>query len=196
MDNREKMKQGYLYRDIGEGFPQQRLRCRQLVKAFNESEPNEEKQRDALLRELLPEVGKEVWIEPPVRFAYGNTHIGDYFYANFNLTIIDDVDVYIGDYVMIAPNVTISATGHPVHPDLRPHGEQFSFPIHIKDHVWIGAGVIILPGVTIGEGSVIGAGSIVTKDIPPYVVALGNPCRVFRKITDRDREYYFRDRKI
>lgn len=129
--------------------------------------------------------------------AYGKrTHIGNCFYANFNLVIVDDIDVWIGDHVMIAPNVTISVTGHPVHPELRKDGSQFSFPVRIGNDVWIGAGAVILPGVTIGDGAVIGAGSVVTHDIPPNVVAFGVPCRVRREITDRDREFYWKDLRV
>jgi galactoside O-acetyltransferase len=124
--------------------------------------------------------------------AYGkHVHIGDGFYANFNLVLVDDGDIYIGDNVMIAPNVTISPTGHPVHPDLRRGGTQFSFPVRIGDDVWIGANVVILPGISIGKNSVIG----VTRDIPENVVAVGNPCRVLRPINERDREYYYRDKR-
>jgi galactoside O-acetyltransferase len=129
--------------------------------------------------------------------AYGkNVHIAAGFYANFNLVLVDDAEIYIGDNVLIAPNVTISPTGHPVHPDLRRGGSQFSIPIRIGDDVWIGSNVVILPGVTIGKNSVIGAGSVVSKDVPENVVAVGNPCRVLREINERDREYYYKDRKV
>lgn len=141
--------------------------------------------------------GKNAWIEPPVYFSYGsNIHIGRNFYANFNLTIVDDYTVTIGDNVLIAPNVTLSVTGHPVHHELRKNGEMYSFPITIGNNVWIGSHVVINPGVTIGDNSVIGAGSIVTKDIPPNVVAAGVPCRVIREINDRDKQYYFKDYKV
>lgn len=197
MTIREKMEQGLLYTDMGENLPDERLYCKELVYDYNNTRPSEEEKRAEILKNLLGDMGRDIWIETPVRFAYGNrTHIGDFFYANFNLVIVDDIDVYIGNHVMFAPNVTITATGHPVHPDLRPFGEQFSIPVHIEDNVWIGSCVTILPGVTIGKGSVIGAGSIVTKDIPANVVAVGNPCRVLRPITDRDREYYYKDMKM
>ena len=109
---------------------------------------------------------------------------------------MDDTDVYIGDSVMIGPNVTIATAGHPIDPELRRKVAQFNIPVRIGNNVWIGAGAVILPGITIGDDSVIGAGSIVTKDIPAGVVAVGNPCRVLRPICDRDREFYYKDRKV
>ncbi len=122
--------------------------------------------KESLIKEMFATVGENAWVEPPVYFSYGsNIHIGRNFYANFNLTIVDDYTVTIGDNVLIAPNVTLSVTGHPVHHELRKNGEMYSFPITIGNNVWIGSHVVINPGVTIGDNSVIGAGSIVTKDI-------------------------------
>lgn len=197
MTIQEKMRAGKLYTDLEENLAAARLRCRELTYEYNLSRPTEEEKRQALLKALLGSVGKGAWIEPPLRFAYGcNTHIGDYFYANFNMVIVDDIEVYIGNRVMFAPNVTITVTGHPVHPELRPHGDQFSFPVRIEDNVWVGSNAVILPGVTIGKNSVIGAGSVVTKDIPPDVVAVGAPCRVLREITERDKVYYYKNLKV
>lgn len=197
MTIRERMKAGKLYTDLGEGLAEERLRGKELVYDFNHTRPSEEAKREDILRQLFGSMGENVWIEPPLNVAYGNrTHIGNNVYANFNLVLVDDIEIYIGNGVMFAPNVTITATGHPVHPELRPHGDQFSFPVTIEDHVWIGSNVVILPGVTIGKNSVIGAGSVVTKDIPENVVAVGNPCRVLRPITDRDKEYYYKNLKV
>lgn len=197
MTIRERMKQGLRYTDLGEGLEEERQRCKELIYDYNLTRPGEVEKRKALLRELLGDMGENIWIEPPVRMAYGkNVHIGDAFYANFNLVLVDDIDIYIGHHVMIAPNVTITATGHPVHPELRKNGTQFSIPVRIEDDVWIGANVVILPGVTIGKNSVIGAGSVVTKNIPENVVAVGNPCRVLREITERDKQFYYRDRMV
>ena len=109
---------------------------------------------------------------------------------------MDDGDIYVGDNVMFGPNVTLATAGHPVHPEFRKEGMQFNIPIHIGNNVWIGAGAIVLPGVSIGDDSVIGAGSVVTKDIPSGGVAVGNPCRVLREIGEKDRIYYYKDRKI
>ena len=191
------MKNGMLYTDIGEGLEQERRRCKELLFDFNLTRPSEEDLRRSLLGELLGNMGKDIWIEPPFHMAYGsNVHIGDYFYANFNLVIVDDIDVYIGNNVMIAPNVTITPTGHPVDPVLRRPGNQFSIPVRIGNDVWIGSNAVILPGVTIGDNSVIGAGSVVTHDIPANVVAVGNPCRVLREISARDKEYYYKNRRV
>ena len=123
-------------------------------------------------------------------------HMGKNVYANFNLTLVDDGEIYIGDYTMIGPNVNIVTAGHPILPELREEVYQFNIPVRIGRNVWIGAGVTILPGVTVGDNTVIGAGSVVTKDIPADVVAVGNPCRVLRPIGERDKVYYYKDRKI
>lgn len=197
MTIREKMQNGRLYTDMGEGLAEERDRCKELIYDYNLTRPSQQARRLSLLRELLGDVGKGPYIETPFHMAYGSrTHIGDDFYANFNLVVVDDIDVYIGDRVMIAPNVTITATGHPVHPALRLCGGQFSFPVHIGNDVWIGAGAVILPGVRIGDGSVIGAGSVVTKDVPSMSVAVGSPARVLREITERDKEYYYKDMRV
>lgn len=138
-----------------------------------------------------------MFIETPVHMSYGkHVHLGDNFYANFNLVMVDDGEIFIGDKVMIGPNVTICTTGHPVYPLYREMVAHYSLPIHIGNNVWIGAHSVVLPGVTIGDNAVIGAGSIVTRDIPENVVAAGNPCRVLREITERDKEYYFRNLKV
>ncbi len=129
--------------------------------------------------------------------AVGKTvTLGDNVYINSNLTLMDDYKITIGNGVLIAPNVVITTTGHPVHHSLRTHGEMYSFEVTIKDNVWIGSNVVICPGVTIGENSVIGAGSIVLRDVPANCVAAGNPCRVLREITDRDLEYYYKDLRV
>lgn len=197
MTIREKMKNGMLYTDMGEGLEEERKRCKELLYDYNLTRPSEEAKRKDLLKKLLGHMDENIWIEPPFHMAYGkNVHIGDHFYANFNLVIVDDVDVYIGDHVMIAPNVTITPTGHPVDPELRKLGTQFSIPVRIGNNVWIGSNAVILPGVTIGDNSVIGAGSVVTHDIPANVVAVGNPCRVLREINEHDKKYYHKNRRI
>ena len=197
MTIREKMKNGMLYTDRGEGLDEERKNCKELLFDYNNTRPSQESERKELLKKLLGSCGENIWIEPNLRMAYGkNTHIGENFYANFNLVVVDDIEVYIGNNVMIAPNVTITATGHPVDPDLRKGGAQFSIPVKIGNDVWIGSNVVILPGITVGDNSVIGAGSVVTKDIPSNVVAVGNPCRVLREINERDKEYYYKNRKI
>lgn len=194
MSMRERIAKGMLFTDMDEGLPEERLRGKELMYEFNHTRPSETAKRLALIHDMLGSVGENVWIEPPVHFAYGrNISIGDNFYANFNLTIVDDYHVTIGNNVLIAPNVTLSVTGHPIDPELRKTGQMYAFPITLEDNVWIGSNVVITPGVTIGENSVIGAGSVVTQDIPPNVVAVGVPCKVLRAISDRDKEFYFKD---
>lgn len=193
---RERIKQGKLYTDMCEGLPEDRLRGKELMYEFNHTRPSEIEKRTAILHAMFGKIGGNSWVEPPIHFSYGsNIFIGDNFYANFNFTIVDDHRVTIGDNVLIAPNVTISVTGHPVHHELRRSGEMYSFPVTIGNNVWIGSHVVINPGVTIGDNSVIGAGSVVTRNIPGNVVAVGVPCKVLREITDRDKAYYYRDFK-
>lgn len=154
---------------------------------YNHTRPREEERRRSLLVEILGSVGERTVLLPPFHAAFGsNVHIGDDFFGNVNLTFVDDVDIRIGNGVMIAPGVTLATTGHPVHPARRVDFARFSEPIVIEDKVWIGSNVVVLPGVRIGYGSVIGAGSVVSRDIPPMTVALGTPCRVVREITDED----------
>ena len=165
---------------------------------YNATRPYEGEKRAQLLREMLAEVGENCYIEPPLHSNFGghHVHLGRNAYANFNLTLVDDTHIYIGDCTMMGPNVTIATAGHPVLPELREKGYQYNVPVHIGRNCWLGAGVIVLPGVTIGDNTVIGAGSIVSKDIPANVVAVGNPCRVLRVIGQKDRETYFRGRPI
>lgn len=189
MTQRERLAGGYLYTDMGEGMPEERLRGKMLTFEFNHTSPAEPEKRVSLIRQLMGSVGKNVWIEPPLHVAYGSQiTLGDNFYANFNLVVVDNGKVIIGNNVMIAPNVTISTTGHPVDPTVRITGQQFSQTVTLEDNVWIGSGAVINPGVTIGRNSVIGAGSVVTKDIPADVVAAGVPCRVLRPIGEQDRQ--------
>ena len=165
---------------------------------YNATLPTETAKRQALLTKMFAKVGEGAYIEPPfhANWAGHHAHFGRQVYANFNLTLVDDADIYVGDCTMIGPNVTIATAGHPILPELREEAYQYNLPVHIGRNVWLGAGVIVMPGVTIGDNTVIGAGSIVTKDIPANVVAVGNPCRVMREIGDRDKKYYYRDREI
>ena len=197
MNTRERMKNGQLYFCTDEEVAKEQLKCLDRLYDFNRTRPSEMPKRMALLKEILAEVVENCYVEPPLHANWGiNTHFGNNVYANFNLTLVDDCDIYVGDSVMFGPNVTVAVAGHPIDPGLRRKVAQFNIPVRIGNNVWIGAGAVILPGVTIGDNSVIGAGSIVTKDIPANVVAVGNPCRVLREINDRDREYYYKDRKI
>ena len=165
---------------------------------YNMTRPTEAAKREAMLKEMLAEVGEGCYIEPPFHANFGGAHVhfGKSVYANFNLTMVDDTHIYVGDFTMFGPNVTVTTAGHPILPELREKVYQYNMSVHIGRNCWIGAGAVILPGITIGDNTVVGAGSIVTKDLPPNVVAVGNPCRVLREIGERDREYYFKDRRI
>lgn len=197
MDIYEKMKCGDLYLPDDEDLMTEQLKHLDMLYDFNATRPIEMERRMEILESLLAEVGEDCYVEPPLHANWGcHTHFGNKVYANFNLTLVDDTDIYVGDCVMFGPNVTVATAGHPILPELRLKAMQYNMPVHIGNNVWIGAGAVILPGVTIGDNSVIGAGSIVTKDVPANVVAVGNPCRVLREIGERDREFYFRDRKI
>lgn len=165
---------------------------------YNNTRPTELEKKQSLLKEMFSEIGEDCYIETPFRANWGGkfVHLGDKVYANHNLTLVDDTHIYIGSHTLIGPNVIIATAGHPVLPQLREKEYQFNMPVHIGKNCWIGAGAIILPGIKVGDNSVIGAGSVVTKDIPDNVVAVGNPCKVLRKISDRDKEYYYKERKI
>lgn len=193
-----RMHNGQLYFCDNEELLKNQAECLELLYEFNQTRPSEQQKRKDLLKEMFAEIGENCYIEPPFHANWGGKHIhfGNNVYANFNLTIVDDTHVYVGNSVMFAPNVTLASATHPIHPQLRKDVAQFNLPITIEDNVWIGAGSIILPGVKIGENSVIGAGSIVTKDIPANVVAMGSPCQVVRPISERDYKYYYKDRKI
>ena len=193
----DKLRSGELYCCIDPELQQWQQERLEILYDYNHSRPGETTRRAELLKKILASVGENCYIEPPLHANWGcHTHLGNNVYANFNLTLADDTDIYIGDSVMFGPNVGLATAGHPIDPELRRQVYQFNQPIHIGNNVWLGAGVIVLPGVTIGDNSVVGAGSVVTKDIPPNVVALGNPCRVLREIGERDHEYYWRDLKI
>jgi len=197
MNAKERMKSGKIYFCTDPELMKEQLRCLDKLYDFNQTRPTELDKRNKLLKEILAETGTNCYIEPPLHANWGcHTHLGNNVYANFNLTLVDDTDVYIGNSVMIGPNVTIATAGHPIDPELRLKVGQFNIPVHIGNNVWIGAGVVVLPGVTIGDNTVIGAGSVVTKDIPANVIAVGSPCRVLREIGEHDKEYYFRNRRI
>lgn len=198
MSFEEKLHGGGLYLPLGDDIMPIQNECLERLYDFNHTRPSESEKRQKMLKEMFAEIGEGCYIEPPFFSNFGGRHVhfGNNVYANFNLTLVDDTHIYIGDNTMIGPNVTIATAGHPIAPELREKGYQFNAPVKIGHNCWIGAGAVIVPGVTIGENSVIGAGSIVTRDIPDNVVAVGNPCRVLRKIGERDREYYFKDKKI
>jgi galactoside O-acetyltransferase len=195
---KERMHTGEIYNPGDEEIMARQTKCLDRLYDFNMTRPTEQEKRQALMKEIFAELGKGVYIEPPFHANWGGAHchFGDYVYVNFNVTCVDDTHIYVGENTMLGPHVVLATAGHPILPELREKGYQYNMPIHIGKNCWLGAGVIVLPGVTIGDHSVIGAGSIVTRDIPANVVAVGNPCRVLRPIGEKDREYYFKDRKI
>ncbi|MEV1005757.1 sugar O-acetyltransferase [Streptomyces sp. NPDC049881] len=183
---RARIAEGLVYSESEAAFLAAGRRAEEIF-AYNHTPPNEVVRRRALLEAIFGHVGERAVLQAPFHAAYGsNVHIGDDFFGNVNLTFVDDVDIRIGHGVMIAPSVTLTTTGHPVHPERRVDFGRFSEPIVIEDKVWIGSNVVVLPGVRIGYGSVIGAGSVVSRDIPPMSIAVGIPCRVVRAITDAD----------
>ena len=195
---RERMYVQKLYYCNDEALMSEQMKALELLYDFNQTRPSEQEKREKILKKMFAEIGDDCYIEPPFHANWGgkNVHFGNGVYANFNLTMVDDCDIFVGNNVMFGPNVTVSAGTHPIHPELRSKQAQYNIPIHIGNNVWIGANSVILPGVNIGDNSVIGAGSIVTKDIPSNVVAVGNPCRVLREINENDMKYYYRDMKI
>lgn len=198
MTEREKMEKGLIYDCTADEIMDVQTNCVSYMKEYNTLGLGDEDRMNELMPLMFSEVGEESFVQPPFYANWGgaHVHIGRQVYANFNLTLVDDGHIFIGDYTMIGPNVTIATAGHPIMPELREKGLQFNVDVHIGKNVWIGAGAVIVPGVTIGDNTVIGAGSVVTKDIPANVVAVGNPCRVLREIGDRDREFYYKDKRI
>jgi len=194
----DKMHNGDLYLPCDEEILKEQFKCLDILYDFNSTRPTELDKRNALLKNMFAEIGEGCYIEPPLHTNWGGKHVhfGKNVYANFNLTLVDDTHIYVGDYTLFGPNVTVATAGHPINPELRQKGYQYNAPVYIGKNCWIGAGVVIVPGVKIGDNTVIGAGSVVTKDIPSGVVAVGNPCRVLREIGDHDKEHYFKDRKI
>lgn len=192
------MLEGGLYSCQDEELSRLQTACLEKLYDYNATRPSEGARREALLREMFAELGEGCYIEPPLHANWGGRHVhfGRGVYANFNLTLVDDTHIYVGDRTMLGPNVVLATAGHPILPSLRERVFQYNRPIRIGQNCWLGAGVIVLPGVTIGDGSVIGAGSVVTRDIPAGVVAVGNPCRVVRRINDEDRKTYFHGRQI
>ncbi len=195
MNQKERMLAGLPYKAWLDGLEEERLECKKKVYEFNNLQPGEWERFTQLLKDILGKTGENVYIEPPFHCDYGwNIEVGENFYANYNLIILDVGKVTIGKNAVIAPNVSIYTAGHPLHPDSRNSGYEYGIPVTIGDNVWIGGNTVIMPGVTIGSNVVIGGGSVVTRDIPDWSVAVGNPCKVIRKITEEDRKYYFKDR--
>ena len=197
MNQKERMLAGLPYKAWLDGLTEEREENKKRIYRYNNTQPEQGEELGALIREIIGKCGKNIFIEPPFRCDYGsNIEVGENFFANYNLTILDVGKVTIGKNAQIAPNVSIFTAGHPVHPDSRNSGYEYGISVTIGDNVWLGGNTVINPGVTIGNNVVIGAGSVVTKDIPDNVIAVGNPCRVLRAITEEDRKYYFKDREF
>ena len=194
---KEKMISGKPYKAFDDELVNERRYAKELIFDFNSFRPNEIVNRNGLIKRLLDKIGNSFIIEPPFRCDYGyNIEIGENFYSNYNLIILDCAKVLIGDNVMIGPNVSIYTAGHPVHYEIRNQGYEYTVPVSIGNNVWIGGNAVINPGVSIGDNSVIGSGSVVTKDIPGNVIAAGNPCKVLRGINEEDKLYYYKKLKL
>ncbi len=198
MAMKDKLHTGELYLPDDDSIMEEQLKHLDMLYDFNMTRPTQLDIREKMLKEMFAEIGEDCYVEPPLYANWGGKHIhfGKNVYCNFGCTFVDDTHIYVGDYTMFGPNVTVATAGHPILPELREKAYQYNMPVRIGKNCWIGAGAIIVPGITIGDNVVIGAGSVVTKDIPDNVVAVGNPCKVLREVNDRDKEYYFKDRKI
>ena len=198
MTQYERMINGLIYDPSDKEIMDEQAAFQDKLWEFNRLKPSDHEKKMQYMMEVFAECGEGCYIELPFHANWGGAHVhfGSYVYANFNLTLVDDGQIYVGDRVMFGPNVTIATANHPIDTKLRKKQLQYNKDVHIGNNVWIGAGTIICPGVCIGDNTVIGAGSIVTKDIPDGVVAFGNPCRAVRDISAHDSEYFFRDEKI
>ena len=197
MNQKERMLQGLPYKAWLDGLAEERLENKRKIYQYNTLQPDAFEKQDMLIKQILGKTGDNIHIEAPFHCDYGyNIEVGENFYANYNLIILDVGKVIIGKNAQIAPNVSIYTAGHPIHPESRNSGYEYGIAVTIGDNVWIGGNVCIMPGVTIGRNVVIGAGSVVTKDIQDNVIAAGNPCRVIRPITLADRDYYYKDRRF
>lgn len=195
MNQKERMLANLPYKAWLDGLSEERLECKKKIYEYNNLPPERFGERADLLKKILGKTGNTINIEDGFKCDYGyNIEIGENFFANYNCIILDVAKVKIGDNVMLAPNVAIYTAGHPVHAQSRNSGYEYGIDIKIGDNVWIGGNTCIMPGVTIGNNVVIGGGSVVTKDIPDNMIALGNPCKVIREVTEDDRKYYFKNR--
>ena len=198
MTQYERMVAGLIYDPGDKEIMDEQMPFLDKLWEFNQLKPSEFDKKEKYMKEVFAECGENCYIEPPFRANWGghHVHLGNNVYANFNLTLVDDGHIYIGDRVMIGPNVVIATANHPINNELRYRMLQYNKDVHIGENTWIGAGVIIVPGITIGRNVIVGAGSVVTKDLPDNVVAVGNPCRVLREVGEHDREYFYKDEKI
>ncbi|MCD8036366.1 MAG: sugar O-acetyltransferase [Clostridiales bacterium] len=191
MNEKELMLSGHLYIASDKTLAEERARARRLTHLYNNTSVDEAEYRNEILDKLLGSHGKNILIEPDFHCDYGyNIHVGDNFFANFGCIILDVCEVTIGNNVLFAPGVSIYAAAHPTVAEIRNMELECGGPVTIGNNVWIGGNTVINPNVTIGDNAVIGSGSVVTKDIPPNVIAAGNPCRIIREINESDYEYW------
>ena len=195
---RKRMNEGMLYNSGDPELLGVQAKCLEKMYDYNATRPAEAEKRAALIKEMFAEAGEGCYIEPPFHANWGgkHVHLGKGVYANFNLTCVDDGEIFIGDYTMLGPSVVLATASHPICPELREKAYQYNLPVRIGKNCWLGAGVVVLPGVSIGDNTVVGAGSVVTRDLPGNVVAAGSPARVLRPISEKDYEFYYRDRPI
>ena len=198
MTEREKIHSGKIYWPNDPTILEEQLAYLDLMDEYNRTPRRLQAERGEMLKKLFAEVGENCYIESPYFANWGghHVHLGSNIYANAGLKLVDDTHIYIGDNTMLGPNVVLATAGHPIDPELRARGLQYNLPVRIGRNCWLGAGVIVMPGITIGDNTIIGAGSVVTKDIPSGVVAVGNPCKVLREVGEHDKIYYWRDKKI
>ncbi|EKQ54229.1 MULTISPECIES: sugar O-acetyltransferase [unclassified Clostridium] len=197
MNHKERMLAGLPYKAWLDGLSEERMENKLKIHEYNLLRPDEVSRMDEVIKDILGKTGEKVFIDQPFHCDYGkNIEIGNNFFANYNCTILDVGKVIIGENVQFAPNVSLYTAGHPIHPDSRNSGYEYGISITIGDNVWLGGSVVVNPGVNIGNNVVIGAGSVVTKDIPDNVVAVGNPCKVIREITEEDRKYYYKNNEF
>ena len=198
MTEYEKMVKGLIYNPGDEKIMSEQLQYQDKLWEFNQLKPSQYSEKIKYMKEMFAECGDNCYIELPFRANWGGHHVhfGSGIYANSNLTIVDDGHGYVGDKVMFGPNVMIATANHPIEPTLRAKGLQYNKDVYVGENTWIGAGVIIVPGVRIGKNTVIGGGSVVTKDIPDNVVAVGNPCRVLREVGEHDKKYFYKNEEI
>lgn len=198
MNNKERKELGLPYHYDDTDLMGKQMKYLELLYDFNMTRPTQYIEKEKLLKEMFADIGENCHIETPIHANWGchNVHFGSGIYCNFNLTLVDDADIYVDDDCMFGPNVVIATAGHPILPILRKHNYVYNLPVIIGKNVWVGSGVQILPGITIGDNTVIGAGSVVTKDVPSNVLAYGAPCEVIRSIGEKDRKYYFKDKLL
>lgn len=198
MTQYERMVKGLIYDPADPEIMQKQRVYQDKLWAFNQLKPTDYEAKEKYMQEVFGACGENCYIELPLHANWGGHHLymGSNVYANFNLTLVDDGNIYVGDKVMFGPNVTIATANHPIDPELRARGMQYNKDVHIGENTWIGANTVIVPGVRIGKNTVIGAGSVVTKDIPDYVVAVGNPCKILREVSQRDHAFFYKDEPI